>query len=180
MAEHRLQLRKKLIWLCEKSPWTTNSLTDSVVNLSKADITKDQIRALGYGMSLNQKATAPTMVSAITDLLKCTRNSAEDGFLKGALVHGFLDIVQSDETMPRRLRVAIDDLTRRRDIMVMEADKGSKIVILDTEDYVRAGLDMLSDTSVYKTLTSTNPLQYRVDTFNKKFENNRNKLPVGC
>ena len=65
--------------------------------------------------------------------------------------------------------------------MIMEADKGSKIVIIDTEDYIKAGVEMLSDTRVYKALDSNNPLQYRVERFNDKLKDIvNNKLPVAC
>ena len=65
--------------------------------------------------------------------------------------------------------------------MIMEADKGSKIVIIDTEDYIKAGVEMLSDTRVYMALDSNNPLQYRVERFNEKLKDIvNNKLPVAC
>ena len=181
MSEHRRQLQKKLLQAIERSAWTTNSLVDNVVNLSKVDLTVDHKRALGYGLSFNQKARAPTMVSAITDMLQTTGSHQDDEYLKGVLSHGFLDIVDGDETLPRRFRRALEDLHRRRDIKIMEADKGGRIVIVDTEDYIKAGLEMLSDKKVYKSLKSNNPLQYRVDKFNKSLENIiNNKLPVGC
>ena len=181
MSEYRLQLQNKLKWLIGKSAWTTGSQTDIVINLSSADITMDQKRALGYGLSFNQKAPTPTMVSAMTNMLRATRNSLDDGLLKGVLVHGFLDIVHSAEAMPRRLRRSLKDLYNRRDIMIMEADKGSRICILDTKDYISAGVNMLSDTRVYRAITSNNPLLYRVNQFNKKLEYIiNNKLPAGC
>ena len=61
------------------------------------------------------------MVSAMTNMLKATRNSPDDGLLKGVLVHGFLDITHSAEAMPRQLRRSLKDLYNRHDIMIMEA-----------------------------------------------------------
>ena len=73
--------------------------------------------------------------------------------------------------MPRRLRVASAHLIRNSDIKVMPADKGSRIVIMDTDEYIAAGNLMLSDTNVYKKLTCrVNPLNYRVKAFNNNLE----------
>ena len=86
------------------------------------------------------------------------------------MVHGFLNLLHDEPTIPRRLRVAQESLSKNPDIRVMPADKGSMVVILDTDEYIRAGEDMLSDRAVYKKLNSTNPIIYRVTSFNNSLK----------
>ena len=47
-------------------------------------------------------------------------------------------------------RLALDDLQKREDIVIQQADKGGKIVIMDREDYVQDLETMLADEEFYK------------------------------
>ena len=161
MANHKLHLQRKLTDLCNSSLWNCKSLKDSVVNLSSSAITEDQITFLGYGLSMNQKATNSSLVASLSNVFQSTHGTSHPEAVKGALVHGFLNLMQDSPTMPRRLQVASTDLKRNPDIRVMPADKGSRVVILDTVEYIAAGNLLLSDTNVYKKLTCRdNPLNY--------------------
>ena len=47
-------------------------------------------------------------------------------------------------------RVALKTLKERETIVIQQADKGGKIVVMNREDYVQACQDMLDDTNFYK------------------------------
>ena len=51
-------------------------------------------------------------------------------------------------------RKALTDLMSRTDIVINKADKGSTIVVIDRDDYVRDALEHLADQSVYQQLAS--------------------------
>ena len=49
---------------------------------------------------------------------------------------------------------ALNNLSKNSDITIKMADKGSKIVVQDTSEYIQSGIDHLSDTSIYCKLDS--------------------------
>ena len=51
-------------------------------------------------------------------------------------------------------RKALTDLMSRTGIVTNKADKGSTIVVIDIDDYIRNALDHLADQSVYQQLAS--------------------------
>ena len=111
------------------------------------------------------------MVESLANIFTATTGTSEAEALKGALVHGFLNLLKTEHTLPRRLRAAQQEIIKNPMIRVMPADKGSRVVILDNDEYIRAGEAMLSDVDVYVKLTSNNPIGYRIDKFNEKLEN---------
>ena len=78
------------------------------------------------------------------------------------------DIDQSKTVTPRKLRpnlskdekVALKDLSKRDDIIITNVDKGSAVVIMDVNDYIREGKYQLNDSKNCKVLakdpTTTN------------------------
>ena len=72
LAKMEKHLSRKLNRLVRDSLWTTMSLVDSVVNLSKADLNIDQIRVLCLGLKFNQKASHTSMVGALAQIHRDT------------------------------------------------------------------------------------------------------------
>ena len=58
------------------------------------------------------------------------------------------------DNLTREERLAIRTLANNDNIIINKADKGSTIVVLDKEDYIRDGLKHLNDPSVYRKLTT--------------------------
>ena len=50
-------------------------------------------------------------------------------------------------------RIALGNLSNRKDIIIQSADKGGKVVILDTENYKRECQKQLNDSNFYQELT---------------------------
>ena len=64
-------------------------------------------------------------------------------------------------------RKALKELSSDETLVIKSADKGSGIVVEDTEQYVRDGLNHLSDKTVYEKITSdpTKPLSKAINTY---------------
>ena len=51
--------------------------------------------------------------------------------------------------LTRNERLALKELTSNNDIIINKADKGSTIVVRNKKDYIREGLEHLSDSNTY-------------------------------
>ena len=52
--------------------------------------------------------------------------------------------------LPIRLKTALNDLKKEQNIVITKADKGGKVVILNSNDYCSKLEDILSDHSTYE------------------------------
>ena len=76
------------------------AMVDSVINLAKAEVTLDQMRVLGFGLSFNQNAIALAIVSGMANMHCATFTDDVNGnMVKGLLLSGFLDILESEATL---------------------------------------------------------------------------------
>ena len=153
------------------------TLPESVICLTSSDITTDELRVLGLGTSFNQNATASAIVKSVASLHRATWRQPEEQLLKGAFITGFLDLMEQEPTLPRRYRLAIGKLRKRKDIIILPADKGSKVVIMDRLMYINAAEEMLSDRRVYKKLKGQGQLNYRISRLNLKLRLIQSALP---
>ena len=109
---------------------------------------------------------------------RATWHQEDEHILKGAFIPSFLDMMESEATLPRRYRMALDDLKKRNDIVVLPADKGSKMVILDRSVYINSAEEMLSDTNIYKKLNGRQQLTYRITRLNLMLNRIQSALPT--
>ena len=70
---------------------------------------------------------------------------------------------------------AIKNLSSNRAIVIKPADKGSGVIIMNTQDYIREALRQLSDTNFYEKLDSDSSeiFSLTIDTFLQKLVNNK-------
>ena len=90
---------------------------------------------------------------------------------------GILELLRSAPVLPRQYRLAISALRNDSSITIFPADKGSRIVVLDTAAYIQAAEDMLSDRRVYKKLRAQAPLTTRIQDYNQELEDLQDTLP---
>ena len=69
---------------------------------------------------------------------------------------------------------ALTSLSKNRDLIIKKADKGSMIVVEDTDGYLKAGLKHLEDTSIYTELTC-DPTEQLSDDIQSFLDNLYNK-----
>ena len=110
-----------------------------------------------------------------------TSNYSTDGdMLRGAVLNGILELLTAAPTLPLRYRTALGELRKRDDIVILPADKSSRLVLLDRAQYVRDAEHMLSDETTYKELTKGNPILSRVRKLNGRLKNIQATLPCSA
>ena len=148
---------------------------NKIVNLSDTTLTKAQILLLSKGLfSCQTKKKLRLMVDPLRTPFR--RNSEPDFYRKPtttnyssynlsqqlgpkALKDAFLAIRQElatltddpiqKQNLTRKERIALKQLTTNRDLIINKADKGSTIVVRSTADYIKEGLEHLSDPNTY-------------------------------
>ena len=88
-------------------------------------------------------------------------------------IETFIDIVQKDidkmkqenlievkHNLTKGEQLALDELSKRDDILITNADKGGAVVILDTEKYIKEAERQLNDIKNYKMLNTDPTLTY--------------------
>ena len=61
---------------------------------------------------------------------------------------------------PKR-RIALESLTKNKNIVIMQSDKDGLIVVLEKEEYDKACLDIIVDTNYYKELNENPNTSYK-------------------
>ena len=168
-AKHADQLRR----LCESSSWSTASLLDCVVNLSTYTLSVHEHQLLGLGLAFSLPPRAETVtdiLASLQDLQSRAKDIAPElQTIKGFALTGLNELVKPIGVLPRRLYMAKQSLQRNPDIIILKADKGNKVCVLDKKDYIKNGEEMLSDTNVYEQLNK-NPIRTEQKSFNKRLD----------
>ena len=63
-------------------------------------------------------------------------------------------------------------------IVLLPADKGSRVVIIDCDQYISLAEEILADTNTYKERNKGNPLKYRMDKLNLRLRQIQAQLPA--
>ena len=149
------------------NPTPTVSFYTPVLNLSKKKIlTDDQTRALELGLKF-----APTPLAVPSPLeffqnykIRCAwaykRITGHTSNQMPIPIQTRLDIMEddledlqnfdSDSNIPRNIRAATLELKRDKSLTIRQADKGSCLVVMDTEQYISEGMEHLQDAKTYK------------------------------
>ena len=171
-TKHKLSKEKelgdKLDRLISKSPWSKFSKIENVVNLSLVPLKKYQVDLLGYGINFSFPHEKHTLFNFIEHLEKNKKST--DGISYNCIFMNLDEIFQNLKNefydfVPKRFRLALKELKREKSLKICKADKGSKIVIMNKNDYESKMNLVLSDPYVYKKI-KTNPLKKMQSAFN--------------
>ena len=115
-----------------------------------------------------------TCVTEVLGALQLLESNARDIAPELKTIKGFAltclnDLGKTKRGLPRRLESAKQDLLNNKDIIIVKADKGSMIVVLDRNAYISAGEEMLADVNVYEHL-NVNPLRTEQTKFNSELD----------
>ena len=133
-----------------------------VKNLSKIRLTKLQQEALSVGLKFGIPPSKPNDVQVEThfecfyDQLRTLTPMDSDsvGWFKSRLVdlsHQYRRTpVQQGCLLSEKHIKALNDLKRDDNIMILPHDKGTRVVVLNRDDYVEKIKDLLSDTSKFR------------------------------
>ena len=150
---HASNLERKLRTLCKNSVWNKLSLSDNVLNLSSRNLSSDESTLLGLGFSFNLQPSNRDIISTISSFENFIFKHGKDrDFLRGIISPFLLSIKQDSPFLPRRLWKSLQALKQDKSITILPADKGGKVVILDTSTYHQKVMELLSDVETYEPL----------------------------
>ena len=83
----------------------------------------------------------------------------------------FLNSLKPPQNLNHREKMALRNLRSNKDIIITKADKGSSVVVLDTDDYITEALRQLNDTTAYTPLPHDPNPQFReeINQFLKQY-----------
>ena len=172
-------LKFKFNKIYENSLWTKNSNPCNIVNLSTYTLRRDEKILLGYGLSLaiNNKDPWP---HALQEFEKWKKNdkgkSCNNDILKG-MIFGAILQTENIDNFPEKFHRALVNLRKNNSIIISRADKGNKIVIMNTHQYNSKCINLLNDTNTYQTLTN-NPHKQSQQTFNNSLQQILKEYPT--
>ena len=168
-ARKRIDLEKKLQKLIDNSPWSLFSIRENVVNKSSFVLKKRHLELLGYGLNFAFPHEKRNFFSFVEHLEKnkYSPNNVKYNCIFMNLDQIFDNLKHNFSTFfPKRFRVALNELKREKSIKICKADKGSKVVVINVNDYNSKIKQLLDDTTVYKKVNK-NPLKKMQSQFNK-------------
>ena len=167
------RMQSQLKRLCDKSVWNKSSFSDCVVNLSNYTLDQTELQLLGLGLSFSLQPRAETGV----DVLEAINNLQSRAYgiapelqtLKGFVLTGLNNLANTREALPRRYNKALQALQRNPNLIILKADKGSKVVVMDKDEYLSEGELMLSNINVYEHLRK-NPISVESTAYNTELK----------
>ena len=151
---NRKSLQKKLNNLIRFSIWYDFTIPENIINMSSQQLSFLEKRVLGLGLSFGLSPTKRDVVptaAAFDQFLYLKRNKIKNpDVIRGLVSPLLLSIRNESPVLPRRLDEALAGLEKRRDIKIMPADKGGKIVIMNTSDYEAKISELLADVQTYE------------------------------
>ena len=173
VSTNKRRLERKLINLCNDSPWSKCTLPNSILNLSSYELSKDEESVLGLGLSF---ALKPSKDAAL-DFVSSTMNSAVNhSYIFGMVVNSFIHHFKSLDSIPRRFRKALEKLRKEDSIRITKADKSNTVVIMNKVNYEEKMRDLLNDETTYDKLRSS-PLKRLSANFNKTVRDKLKNIP---
>ena len=148
---------------------TGNNNQDSkwVINLSKTELTAAQKSVLSKGPNFDiSPSNIPNLdyITAIETI--CSKLKEEDAAELRGNINGILRKGKAAKpNLNKEERIALNQLRKDRDRVILTVDKGVVMVVLDMEDYINKAMDLLN-TPAYKELPKdpTNNLKAQLIT----------------
>ena len=166
----------------QESAWSTASLTDCVENLSSYTLTTEEHQLLGLGLAFAlppRPETCADVITAIQHLESYARDIAPElRTLKGFVLTGLQHLNKAGAGLPRRLRVALQSLRTNSSVIILKADKGNRVVVMDKSHYLSKAFEMLADTNVYELLRK-NPIESEQASYNNEVRRIYESMPAG-
>ena len=154
-----------------------------VINRSEVELSESQHSLLSRGLNF---AIAPTKIPTfdfVTSIEKACKHIGPNTEEASMLRSDCVKMLKSCKTPPSNIstaeREALESLQANKDIMILPADKGRAVVVLDKSEYLEKAHTLLSDTNTYKKLPKdpTNMYTKRVVDVIKPLKDN-GILPV--
>ena len=127
-----------------------------VINLSSIPLTKEQESLLVHGPNFVITPKKPPLGEYISNIEKVCQsldtNTTEE--LRSEVYRVLRQPHQLKPNLKKEEMVAMKQLKTDRNCMVLMADKGFALVVMDRSDYIRKAKELLEDTNTYRTIQS--------------------------
>lgn len=120
---------------CDTSEWSKVVRQDLITNLSDRTLSEVQIQALSLGSKFDTGLNRKGALDYVESNYRRDASALERGFIQGLIVCAVASAKGRDPAIPDRYVRALKELRDDRSIMVVPADKGGGLVIINTEDY---------------------------------------------
>ena len=168
-ACHLNTLNNKLERLCDSSPWRKYSNTENVKVISNDPLSKYQLEVLGLGLSFDLGPKDNSLIESMASInhFKYSNPDINISFLKGFIIPSFLN-KNKQSLIPHRYHLALKELNNDNNLKIMRADKGGALVVMNTDEYVRKALLLLSDRNTYTELQHAPTIKSIQQKFNNQ------------
>ncbi|XP_045107741.1 uncharacterized protein LOC123502642 [Portunus trituberculatus] len=148
--QQREKLTRKLKELCSHSKWNNAGRLDIIQNLSNTPLNETEMQALSLGLKFDSGQPRFKYNELLNKNYNWKEKDVDKGFKQGVIAC-YQAIAEDEEPgLPRRFRTALEDLGRRTDIVITQADKGGGVVVMKRTEYVDKMQQLLSDSNTYK------------------------------
>ena len=125
-----------------------------VVNLSSIPLTKEQDSLLAHGPNFAISPKKPLLGDYILNIEKVCKsldtNTAEE--LRSEVYRVLRKPHQLKPNLKKEEMIAMKQLKTDKSCMVLTADKGVALVVIDSVDYIRKAKEILEDTNTYRVI----------------------------
>jgi hypothetical protein len=178
-SRHETRLNDRLHSLCKHSTWNKFTVRNSVINLSTHQLSEDQHILLGFALNFSlppsQRDTIATATCFENFTFRYRDQLINPDLIRGAAIPFLASLSKHHYLLPKRFNRSMQELRQNDDIVVFPADKGGKVVILDTTDYKQKAINLLSDDNIYQQVTRD-----PTSAFNSKFRKTVKELANDC
>ena len=126
-------MESKLKKLCKDNVWSNCGILSSVINLSSYVLSDVENSVLSLGLSFALKPENSVILDAVASTIHLKNNLSS---LLGLILNNFINSFHSLASIPRRFRVALENLKKIDSIYITKLDKSNAVVIMDKTEYV--------------------------------------------
>ena len=124
----------------------------------------------GYGLSFNLPNDGRNIVKFQRDFtffesIMNENLSTLEGFILNSAI-----APRNEFKLPKCLMLVLEHLRKNKGIVITKADKGYKVVVLNTVDYEHKLIELISDNSIYE-ICNNNPLKIWQQSYNRNLKN---------
>ena len=138
---------------------TTENVKKWVINLSSIPLTEEQENLLSHRPNFAISPKKPLLGDYILNIEKVCQsldtNMAEE--LRSEVYGVLRKPHQPKPNLKKEEMIAMKQLKADKSRMVLTADKGVALVVIDTADYIRKAKDILEDTNTYRVINTDPP-----------------------
>ena len=135
-VKHKEILRNKLNQLCSRSEWRHAGNADLINNMSQRTLTEEEMQGLSLGLKFDTGKSDQKYTDLLAKNNKFSDSDVDKGFKQGISTCLSALARSNRYALPRRYVRALRDLAEDDRIVIISADKGGGVVILDKAVYI--------------------------------------------